>query len=169
MSTCEPDDYFEESFKWAQKAAEQGDGEGLWTLALAYEHGRGVASDNRLAFATYEKAVLAGYARAFNSLGCYYVRGEVAEKNMKMGFELILRGAFLGDGEAMANLGHCYQFGNGCMGNMKKAIVWYKKSLELIPNDELERKTRVFESLLGTMDNDLYEGEDSTRVLTAEE
>ncbi len=162
-------DFYEESLKWAKKAAEQEDGDGLWTLALAYEHGRGVAKNVEVAIEYYERGAEVGHARSLNSLGCYYIRGDVVEQNMKYGVEMVLRASLLGDGEAMANLGRCYQFGNGCMGNMKKAIVWYKKSLELIPNDELEQKTMIFEMMPDMGDEEDYYGEDSDRELTAEE
>lgn len=163
------DDFYEESLKWAKKAAEQGDGAGLWTLALAYEHGRGVAKNEEAAIEYYERGAEAGHARSLNSLGCYYIRGDMVEQNMKYGFEMVLRASLLGDGEAMVNLGRCYQFGNGCMGNMKKAIVWYKKSLELIPNDKLEQKIMIFEMMPDVGGEEDYYGEDSDRELTAEE
>lgn len=161
--------FYEESLKWAKQAAEQGDGDGLWTLALAYEHGRGVAKNVDIAIEYYEQGSAVGHARSLNSLGCYYIRGEVVEQNMKLGFEMVLRASLLGDGEAMANLGRCYQFGNGCMGNMKKAIFWYRKSLELIPNEELEQKAMIFEMMPDMGEEEDYYGEDSDRELTAEE
>ena len=46
---------YEESVKWAAKSAEQNNGYGLWTLALAYEHGRGVASNPKKAVELYQK------------------------------------------------------------------------------------------------------------------
>lgn len=162
-------DFYEESLKWAKKAAEKGDGDGLWTLALAYEHGRGVAKNVEIAIEYYEQGAEVGHARSLNSLGCYYIRGDVVEQNMKLGFEMVLRASLLGDGESMANLGRCYQFGNGCMGNMKKAIVWYKKSLELISNEELEQKTMIFEMMPDMGEEEDYYGEDSDRELTADE
>ena len=159
---------YEESLKWAKKAAEKGDGEGFWTLALAYEHGRAVAEDADLALEYYKKGAQAGHAKCLSGLGCTHLRGDTPDANMKLGFELTLRASLLGVGEAMANLGRCYQFGNGCMGNMKKAVIWYKKSLELVPNAELEGKTRRFEMFGMATDEDYY-GEDSDRELTAEE
>ena len=52
---------------------------------------------------------------------------------------------------------------------MKKAIVWYKKSLELIPNEELEQKTMIFEMMPDMGEEEDYYGEDSDRELTADE
>ena len=42
------DDYVE-AVRWARKAAAQGNLDGIWTLALAYEHGRGLAEDREKA------------------------------------------------------------------------------------------------------------------------
>ena len=164
-------DYYAESLKWAKLAAEAGDGDGIWTLALAYEHGRGVAKNTSIAVEYYEQGAEIGHASSLHSLGCYYLRGDVVEQNLKMGFELVLRAALLGNGLAMRDTGRCYQFGNGCMGNMKKAVAWYKKALEIINDDELEEKTMHFEMMLGWDENsgEDYEGEDTDRVLTADE
>lgn len=164
------DDY-EESLKWAKLAADNGNGDGLWALALAYEHGRGVEKNQKTALDYYKKGAEIGHASSMHSLACYYLRGDVVDQNMKMGFELIIRAALLGNGLAMRDAGRCYQFANGCMGNMKKAVAWYKKALEIIDDDELAQKTATFEMMLGMdtgMDDD-YDGEDSDRELTAEE
>ena len=47
----------------------------------------------------------------------------------------------------MRALGQCYQFGHGTLGNMKTAIEWYEKALEVIDDPELERKVMVFKTL----------------------
>lgn len=166
-----PDDDYAESLKWAKMASDNGNGDGLWILALAYEHGRGVSKNQSIALEYYEQGAKLGNACSMHSLACYYLRGDVLEQNMKLGFELIIRAALLGYALAIKDVGICYQFGNGCMGNMKKAVAWYKKALEVIDDDELARKTSTFEMMLGMdteMDKDYY-GEDSDRELTAEE
>lgn len=86
---------------------------------------------------------------------------------MKLGFELFVRAALLGDGEAMANLGHCYESGSGCASSTKDAIMWYKKSLERIPNQDLE-ETVEFLEMIPDMDEEKEE-EHSGDQLTAEE
>ena len=162
---------YAESLKWAKVASDNGNGDGLWALALAYEHGRGVAKNQSIALEYYEQGAEIGHASSMHSLACYYLRGDIVEQNMKMGFELIIRAALLGNGLAMRDAGRCYQFGNGCMGNMKKAVAWYKKALEVIDDDELAQKTATFEMMLGMdtgMDEE-YPGEDTDRELTAEE
>lgn len=48
------DDY-NESFKWAQKAANQNNPEGMYMMGLSYEHGRGCEQDQRKAVEYYQK------------------------------------------------------------------------------------------------------------------
>lgn len=165
------EDYYQESLKWAKRAADQEEAGGYWTLALAYEHGRGVDENIKTALEYYKKGAEAGHARSLNSFGCYYMRGDMVKQNMKYGFEMVLRASLLGDGEAMVNLGRAYQFGYGCMGNMQKAITWYRKSLELIPNEQLEQKVSHFEEFVKLYPDSKedYLGEDSNRKLTAKE
>lgn len=62
---------YKESVKWAQLAADQGNGDGLWTLALAYEHGRGVEKDIEKAVRYYEQGAELGHSKCQHSLGCY--------------------------------------------------------------------------------------------------
>lgn len=138
---------YKESVKWAEKAAAQGNGDGSFTLALAYEHGRGVSKNMKKAAELYQKGADAGNARCMNSLGAFYIRGNQVPKDEKKGFELIQQSADLGDAEAMVNLGRCYQFGTGTTGNMKKAVEWYEKSLKHRPDEELARKVQVFKTL----------------------
>ena len=163
------DSYYEESLKWAALAADKGNGDGLWTLALAYEHGRGVEQDRKTAFEYYKKGAALGHERSLNSLGSCYAQGDVVEQNIRMAFELFLRAALLGDGEAMSNLGRCYQFGNGCFGSMKKAMAWYRRSLELIQDEELEQRVAMFEMMPDMDDDEDYCGEDSELELTDSE
>ena len=67
-----------------------------------------------------------------------------------------MKSAQQGYGLAMADVGRCYQFGNGVMGNMKTAVEWYEKALEVIHDPELERKTAMFK-MIG--ENDEHWGE----------
>jgi TPR repeat protein len=162
---------FAESLKWAKLAADGGNGDGLWTLALAYEHGRGVEKNQSTALEYYKQGAENGHAPSMHSLAWCYLCGDVVEKNMRLGFELILRAALLGNGLAMRDAGWCYQFGNGCMGNMRRAVAWYKKALEVINDPELAEKTAHFEMMLGCDSNaeEDYFGEDSDRELTTDE
>lgn len=67
------DDDYAAAFAWAQKAAVQGSLEGMYCLALCYEHGRGTLANAKLAADTYEKAARAGHAPSqWNYAVCYF-------------------------------------------------------------------------------------------------
>ncbi len=141
---------YEESIRWAQKAADQGCAEGIWILALAYEHGRGVKADKQKAIEYFRQGVELGHAACQHSLGCCYIQGDGVERNGKKAFELFSKSAEQGYGLAMKDLGRCYQFAKGTPGNMGKAIEWYEKSLEVLPDPELAQKVEIFKSLAKT-------------------
>lgn len=145
------------AFEYAQKSAAQNNGDGLWTLALAYEHGRGVEQSIPTAIEYYRKGAEIGHAPSQHSLACYYLRGDTLEQDYKKAFDLLMKSAAQGYGLAMADVGRCYQFGYGVTGNMKTAVEWYEKALTVIDDPELERKTAIFK-MLG--ENDEHWGED---------
>ena len=138
---------YEESVMWAEKAALQGNADGYWALALAYHHGRGVKRDIDKAIELYQQGALAGSDSCKHNLACEYMSGENLKKDQKKGFALIKEAAENGHGLAMRDLGRCYQFANGTPGNMKKAVEWYEKALEVIDDPELARKTALFKML----------------------
>lgn len=142
-----PQEDFKESFKWAQLSAKQGNGDGMWALALCYEHGRGTGVDTGKAIEWYRKGMEIGHAPSQHSLGCYYMRGDRLQQDKKMAFDLFMKSAQQGYALALEAVGSCYQFGNGVDDDMNKAIEWYEKALAAKPNPELERKVQVFKMI----------------------
>lgn len=138
---------YEESVMWAEKAVEQGNPDGYWTLALAYHHGRGVDEDMDKAIDLYQKGADAGSPACQHNLGCEYMSGMNVRKDAHKAFELIKTAAEQGYGLAMRDLGRCYQFANGTPGNMKTAVEWYEKALEVIDDPELAQKTAMFKMM----------------------
>ena len=45
--------------------------------------------------------------------------------------ERLMRDAELGDADAQHNLAYCYEYGDGVVQDIDKAIYWYKKAAEL--------------------------------------
>ncbi len=142
-----PADDYAKAFEYAQQSADQDNGDGIWALALCYEHGRGVAKNIDIAIELYERGAELGHAPSQHSYACYLFRGDYLEKNNKKAFDLCMKSALQGYGLAMADVGRCYQFGTGVMGNMKTAVEWYEKALEVIHDPELERKTAMFKMI----------------------
>ena len=166
LDQADSENDYAESLKWAKKAAEQKNGKGLWVLALAYEHGRGVEKDEKQALAYYEQGAELGNAACQHSLGCMYMKGDTVAKGCRKAFELFQKAAMQGYGLAMKDLGRCYQFAKGTTGNMGKAIEWYEKSLAVLPDPELAQKVEVFKQLaeIDPDFNDDYPEEDDNNV-----
>ena len=138
---------YADSVALAQKAAEQGNGDGIWTLALAYEHGRGVEADVEKAVEYYRKGAELGHAPSQHSLGCYYMRGDGVEEDHGKGFALMMDSANQGYALAVQGVANCYQFGHGVEEDMKLAIEWYEKYLELEYDPEIAQKVALFKIL----------------------
>jgi TPR repeat protein len=133
--------------QWAQKAVDAGCAAGYWPLALAYEHGRGVEQDDAKAVEFYRKGAEGGNAPCQHSYGCRLMQGQGVGKDKRQAFELFTQCAEQGYGLAMRDLGRCYQFAEGCMGNMKTAVEWYEKALQVIDDPDLARKAAFFRQI----------------------
>ena len=142
-------DDLKESVKWLKKAADQGNGDGIWGLALAYEHGRGVAADRKKAIELYKKGAELGHPASINSLACYYLRGEIKGKTKKQTIEMITKAANLGDPDAMKNLGNHYAYDDD---DMEKAVYWYEKYLEQRHDEEIDLKVRLYKRTRSSSD-----------------
>lgn len=147
LDQADPDADYAIALEYAQKAAAQNNGDGLWALALAYEHGCGVEEDVEKAIECYRKGAELGHAPSQHSLSCYYFRGDVLEEDHEKAFALCMKSAEQGYGLAMRDVGRAYQFGNGVDDDMSLAIEWYEKALEVINDPELEQKVAVFKML----------------------
>ena len=147
LNQADPDADYAIALEYAQKSAAQNNGDGLWVLALTYEHGRGVEQDVDKAIKYYRKGAELGHAPSQHSLACYYFRGDVLEEDHKKAFALCMKSAEQGYGLAMRDIGRCYQFGNGVEDDMSLAIKWYEKALEVIHDPELEQKVAIFKNL----------------------
>ena len=137
----------DEAYEYAQKSAAQGNGDGIWMMGLAYQHGRGVEADMEKAAEYYAKGAEIGHASSQQSLGVLYLTGEGVEQSDEKGIELFLEAAERGNALAMSMLGKCYQFGMHVEEDMAKAIEWYEKSLEVEFDPELAQKVAIFKEL----------------------
>ena len=95
---------YEEAFLWAKRSADQGNPEGLYCLALCYEHGRGTEIDYERATQAYKKAADMKHAPSQWNLACQYLRGfsvsagheveglMLAYESAAQGYELAING-----------------------------------------------------------------------------
>ena len=120
---------YSEAAKWFLKAAEQGDADAQYNLALMYENGEGVKKDYKEAVRWYTKAAEQGYASAQYMLGYMYCNG-LGVKDYSEALKWYRKAAEQGDADAQGNLGWMYANGLGVSRDYKEAVKWYRKSAE---------------------------------------
>lgn len=119
---------FAEAFELAQKSAAQDNGDGIWALALAYEHGRGVEQDVDKALEWYRKGMELGHAKSMHNLGCYYMRGNYLPQDKPRAIELCRKAAELGYDMAEFFMAKAYETGDGVEEDLEKAWEWGEKA-----------------------------------------
>ena len=87
------EDDYKEALYWAKKSAEQKCVEGIYELALCYEHGRGTTKDSSKAAVVYRKAALQGHAPSQWNLACLYMNGDGIEQDKKLAIEWATKAA----------------------------------------------------------------------------
>ena len=97
---------YEEAFQWSKKAADQGDLDAMYYLALCYEHGRGTDKDSAGAAAIYQKAAELGHAPSQWNLAVCYLNGEGRERDEIQGYMWAYQAADQGNELAINGLRH---------------------------------------------------------------
>lgn len=138
---------YEASYRWAEQSVKAGNGFGYWVLGLLYEHGRGVEKNLEKAAELYEHGADLGNREAQNNLGTFLMQGMGLPQDKRRAFSLFQSSAEQGYGVAMRNLGNCYQYAYGTDGNMKKAMEWYERALDVLDDPELAQKVQLFRQM----------------------
>lgn len=119
---------YKEAFALAEQSAAQNNGDGLWVLALAYEHGRGVARDLEKAVDCYRRGAELGHAPSQHSLACFYMRGDFLEENKEFAVELCRKSAEQGYAWAEFFMAKVYETGDGVEKDLNTALFWGDKA-----------------------------------------
>jgi len=107
--------------------AEAGDVHAALRLAMAYEHGRGVAAaDRRAAAYWYRVAADAGEVDALYNLGAMHERAEGAARDVDEAVRWFRRAADQRDAQAQLNLGLLYLKGDGVPRDGAEARFWLR-------------------------------------------
>lgn len=116
--------------RFTRIAAEKGDAEAQYHLALAYDSGDGIELDHEQAVYWYQKAADQGYVDAMFNLAVSYDDGEGVEMDDEMAIYWYTKAAELGDSDAQNNVAVMYEDGEGTDIDYDKARYWYTKSAE---------------------------------------
>ena len=123
-----PEKDYAEAFDLAQKSAAQNNGDGIWALALAYEHGRGVEEDVDKALELYRRGTELGHAKCMHNLGCYYMRGDYLPEDKPRAIELCRKAAEQGYDMAEFFMAKVYETGDGVEEDLDEALRWGEKA-----------------------------------------
>lgn len=119
-----------ESFKWYLIAAESGDYDAAFYVALSYANGNGIDKNYVEAVRWYKIAAEHGSSSAMNNLAVCYENGHGVEKDEKKAFSLYLKAAEAGGLIAANNVSVCYQKGTETEVNPQQALFWKEKAAE---------------------------------------
>jgi hypothetical protein len=108
-----------------QRKAEAGDPSAAYALGYAYETGKGIGQNWKLAVFWYRNAAEWGDAAAQGALGVFYWLGEGVDKDRKEAVKWYHKAARQGDANAMFNLGAAYYNGEGENIDDTRAYAWF--------------------------------------------
>ena len=115
--------------EWYQKAAQSGNGKGMYYLGVCYRRGYGVNVDLPKAITWYRRAAEAGNSGAMYNLGCIYRDATGVQQDYRQALAWFGKAAAAGDGMAMLNTGHMYSDGMGVAKDYSEAMNWFNKAL----------------------------------------
>ena len=111
-------------------AAERGDANAQFDLALRYADGDGVEQDQSKAVHWYQKAAEQGHAKAQFNLAVRYENGNGVERDQTKAVRWYLKAAQQGHSGAQFNLAVCYKDGDGVQEDQWKASHWFHMAAE---------------------------------------
>ena len=118
------------SIEWYAQAAEEGDAEAQFCLAVCYSEGNGVVQDDAEAMNWCRKSAEQGYAEAQYLFGVCCAEGKGIVQDDAEAVKWYQNAAKQGHADAQLTLGNCYAEGKGIKQNDKKAVSWFRKAAE---------------------------------------
>jgi hypothetical protein len=113
-----------------RQAAQLGDLQAQYNLAVMYDTGRGVAQSYRQAVTWYRKAAEGGLVRAQYNLAHMYADGLGVRQSDTQAAAWYRKAADLGDAPAQYNLATMYENGRGVPRDYQFASSWYRKAAD---------------------------------------
>lgn len=113
------------SIRFIRIAAENGNAEAQYHLAVAYDSGDGINKDPQQALFWYQKAADQEHVDAMFNLAVSYDKGEGTETNKELALFWYNKAAKAGDTDAQNNLAVMYREGEGTAVNYPKALEWF--------------------------------------------
>ena len=113
-----------------RELAEAGDAEAQTELGERYEHGRGVAQDDRAAVSWFRRAAEQGHPPGQAALGFMYATARGIAQDDVEAVHWFRRAADQGNARSQYNLGASYRDGRGVVQDDAEAVRWFRRSAE---------------------------------------
>ena len=152
---------YEQAYNYYHEAAEAGYGEAAYAIGLLY-HWKRIGADEQgkanyeMARQWYDQALEYGCTDAYNNIAIIYEEGlGKYEKDIEQAIEYYQKGAALGNGKCMNNLGLLYQG----MEDYENAYAWYQKGAEFDNSNSMVNLGIFYEKgyYVGQSDEQAYE------------
>jgi uncharacterized protein len=124
------------AFKEFRAAAEKGEADCQFNLALMYEKGIGVAKDEKEAVVWYRKSAEQGNSNAQYNLGVMYENGRGCAVDFAQANQWYRKASVQGDALAIGNLGMLYVRGDGVKVDKVAGVALLLRSATLDPSPE---------------------------------
>lgn len=111
---------------WYERAAAEGNTDGMNELGVMYARGEGVTQDYDQARRWFQTAADAGDSIAMKNLGIFYQNGWGVTQDYQQARQWYQQAADAGNSSAMNNLGVLYQYGLGVTQDYQQARQWYQ-------------------------------------------
>ena len=112
--------------QWFEKAAEQGDAQGEFSIGQSYL----IEEDHEKAVEWITKSAEQGNAQGQFNVGYCYLNGQGVEENHEKAVKWLTKSAEQGNATAQCILGKCYLNGQGVEEDHEKAFEWFTMSAE---------------------------------------
>lgn len=113
-----------------QKAADQGDANGLYNLGMCYWRGLGVAQDDQKAFDCLRAAAEKGHPEAINNIGGFFRDGVFVERDLEMSAKWFEKSASYENAYGQFNYALALRRGEGVKKDEKKAVKYLEKAAD---------------------------------------
>lgn len=111
---------------WFEKAANLGNAQAQYNVAICYEDGTGITASQETANSWYLKAAQLGLAKAQNAVGAYYEKGRGITQSYAEAAKWYQKAADQGYAMAQNNLGVLYTDGLGVTQSYTEALKYYQ-------------------------------------------
>ncbi len=131
------------AFKEFRAAAEKGEADCQFNLALMYEKGIGVAKDEKEAVVWYRKSAEQGNSNAQFNLGVLYENGRGCDVDFAKANQWYRKAAVQGDALAIGNLGMLYLRGDGVKADKIAGLALLLQSATMDSSPENHAKMNI--------------------------